>query len=85
MTPGDRLRPLGVPRPLRVREDGEGLPRAVEERSRWRRVEQVREVWRIDDEWWRSPLSRLYVAVVLEGGRPRTLYRDLVEGGWWEQ
>lgn len=79
------LRPLGLPSPLRVREDGSGLPAAVEERGGWRRVEQVREVWRIDDEWWRAPVSRLYVSVVLDGGRPRTLYRDLAEGGWWEQ
>lgn len=49
----------------------------------WRRVVAVREWWRIDDEWWRSPVSRAYVALVVEGGRPLTLYRDLAEGGWY--
>ncbi len=80
-----RLRPLAEPAPADVRTGQDGLPVAVRVGRRVRRVEAVREVWRIDDEWWRRPLSREYVAVVLEDGRPLTLYRDLVEGGWWSQ
>ena len=45
----------------------------------------VRERWRIDDEWWRRPLSREYLTVVLEDGRSLTLYLDLVQGEWWVQ
>jgi hypothetical protein len=45
----------------------------------------VRERWRIDDEWWRHPLSREYLTMVLEDGRSLTLYLDLVQGGWWIQ
>ena len=60
--------------------------RAARGRSaRPKRVAAVRERWRIDDEWWRSPLARDYVTVVLQDGRPLTLYHDLVEGGWWVQ
>lgn len=45
----------------------------------------VREAWRIDDEWWRRPISRDYRAVVLDDGRPVTLYHDLLDGRWYVQ
>jgi hypothetical protein len=48
-------------------------------------VASVRESWRIDDEWWRRPISRLYHDVVMESGQPVILYRDLVDGGWYVQ
>jgi hypothetical protein len=48
-------------------------------------VEVVRECWRIDDEWWRRPISRLYFSVVLENGKSLTLFQDLVQGGWFVQ
>ena len=80
-----RLRPLNEPRPLRVETDRSGDPRTVSVERRRRGVEVIRETWRIDDEWWRRPISRLYHAVVLEGGRPLVLYEDLVDGGWYAQ
>ena len=82
---GPRLRPLGTPCGARVEVDGTGIPITVVVGRRTRRVSAVRERWRIDDEWWRRPLARDYVTVVLEDGRPLTLYRDLIEGGWWAQ
>jgi len=48
-------------------------------------VAGIREDWRIDDEWWRIPLSRHYFEVILEGGRPLLLYHDRMEGGWYFQ
>jgi hypothetical protein len=83
--PGERLRPLGLPRPVRVRVDARGEPVAVMGRRGPARVMAIREVWRIDDEWWRRPLSRLYYALTLETGRAVTLYRDLVEDRWYLQ
>lgn len=77
-----RLRPLDVPRPVRVDADGEGRPMALHVERGQRQVVAIRETWRIDDEWWRRPISRLYFAAVLENGRPVTLYRDLASGGW---
>lgn len=86
---GGRLRPLNEPRPVRVRTDADGRPTGVALPDSTRRgflpVEAVRESWRIDDEWWRRPISRLYHDVVLEHGRLVTLYRDLAEGGWYVQ
>jgi len=80
-----RLRPLRTPVSVRVRLDQEGLPRAIERRGRWIPVEAVRERWRIDDEWWRKPISREYFALVLEDGRPVILFRDLTTGDWFGQ
>lgn len=81
MSSDPRLRPLDSPSPIQVRTDPEGHPVEVARRS----VAAIREVWRIDDEWWRRPISRLYHEVVLENGKLLTLYLDLIEGGWWKQ
>jgi hypothetical protein len=67
-----------------VRTDGRDVPVTVATEGREpRRVEAVRESWRIDDEWWRRPIARLYHTVVLEDGALVTLYRDLEDGGWY--
>jgi len=55
-----------------------------DDEKRWR-VEAVGEVWRVDDEWWRQPVSRRYFDVVLEGGKHVVLYQDLTTGQWWLQ
>lgn len=85
----DRLRALNAPRRIDVAVDGRGLPTAVvvkppDDEKRWR-VEDVGEVWRVDDEWWRQPISRRYVDVVLEGGKHVMLFEDLTTGQWWIQ
>lgn len=93
-----QLRPLGLPRAVRVRADADGLPTAVAAgRSQraaaaapFRAVVQVEEAWRIAEEWWRpSPsgegLARTYYRVILEDGRVVTLYRDDEVGQWYEQ
>lgn len=81
------LRPLGLPRPVEVRLDGDGLPAAVARgRGEWRQVEQVADAWRVAEEWWRdAPQERTYVRLVLEDGRVLTLFHDGVNGGWFEQ
>ncbi len=62
-----------------------GRPVAVRTNGRVRPIDQIREVWRIDDEWWRAPISRLYVDVVLSDGGTLTLFRDLMTGHWYAQ
>ncbi len=81
------LHPLGSPSTVRVRADREGRPVEVSSRGQKRagRVVAVRESWRIDDEWWRRPISRLYHQVILERGEILTLYRDLIDGRWYVQ
>ena len=69
-----------------MRTDDRGDPEFVRLPGKTaRRVATVRERWRIDDEWWRRPISRAYYAVVLDDGRVLTLYRDLAENAWYAQ
>lgn len=82
-----RLKPLGAPSPLGVRTGSSGRPVEVwrPDRRGGERVVAVHERWRIDDEWWRKPISRLYHQVVLESGKLMTVYRDLSDGSWYTQ
>jgi hypothetical protein len=98
---GNRLRPLNLPQPAKVELDSHGHPRAVnviqqpsngtaeqrkaEDIQEVRAVESTLEIWRVDDEWWRQPISRWYAEVVLEGGMHVILYRDLITGDWYIQ
>ena len=50
-----------------------------------RRVEEVVETWVVQDEWWRTPIHRRYVEVVLEGGAHVVLFEDLTTGEWFMQ
>jgi len=87
----DRLRALNLPRPVAVTLDAEGLPTAVSETApdatatAVRAVEAVLETWRVDDEWWRDPISRRYFDVVFEGGGHVVLFEDLVSRSWYMQ
>ncbi|MFQ5536377.1 MAG: hypothetical protein ACE5GJ_02890 [Gemmatimonadota bacterium] len=81
-----QLRPLSRPRPVEVRTDEGGRPRYVRLPGRTaRRVEAVRERWRIDDEWWRVPICREYHDVILDDGRLLTLYHDILDHHWYVQ
>ncbi|GIW12988.1 MAG: hypothetical protein KatS3mg062_0427 [Tepidiforma sp.] len=79
------LRFLNQPRGLAVEADEQGTPRAIAWQGRFRRVAAILERWRVDDEWWREEIARLYYEVELEGGRRLTVFRDLVAGGWFVQ
>jgi hypothetical protein len=79
------LRPLKQPRPVRVEADGSGEPVAVVLGGQRLAVVQVQDVWRIDDEWWREEVSRLYYQLVLEDERVVVVYKDLVGSCWYRQ
>jgi hypothetical protein len=83
-TRADQLRPLNRPRAATIQTEA-GQPALLVEGARRRRVAQVQDVWRIDDEWWRNPISRRYYRLVLEDGTLRTVYHDLVADAWYEQ
>jgi hypothetical protein len=86
MSSRPRLVPLGQPKPVIVRADEQGEPVHVRLPGKTaRRVAVVRELWRIDDEWWRQPISREYRTVVLDDGKVLTLYHDLLDGSWYVQ
>lgn len=81
--PGPRLRTLDAPRPIQVRTGANDTPVQVRLSRTVQNVLSIRERWRIDDEWWRNPIHRVYHQVVLEDGKVATLYRDLVDGRWY--
>lgn len=78
----DPLRPLNLPRPLTVTAR-DNRPLMLHLPNRQLPVTQIRDVWRIDDEWWRAPISRGYYRLVLADGICRTIYRDLLSGDWY--
>ncbi len=94
-----KLHPLNVPHPIRIQVDRQGRPTLLypdrKPRDRQREgearpskpleVAAILEEWRIDDEWWRAPISRRYMMLVLENGRTMTIYQDLVQGVWYRQ
>ncbi|MCH7875431.1 MAG: hypothetical protein IH965_09070 [Gemmatimonadetes bacterium] len=70
-----------------VELDERGLPTVVmaEDGGEQRKVEMIGEIWRVDDEWWRTPINRRYVEVILEGGKHVMLFEDLVTNVWFVQ
>jgi len=84
----DRLRAVNVPQPAVVELDAGGSPAKIEMNSDVREpvtIEAVREIWRIDDEWWREPITRTYYEVLLHGGARLVLFRDLGAQEWFVQ
>ena len=82
----DRLRALNVQQRVEVTLDERGVPVVVKrEAGSGRRIESIGEMWRIDDEWWRTLIVRRYVEVILEGGGRVVLFEDLSTGEWWIQ
>ena len=80
------IRPLNIPTPIDVVEDEEGGPLAFTLRGRNIDVTAVDDMWEIADEWWRPrPIARRYYQCTLEHGGRTTVFRDLAEGGWYEQ
>ena len=80
-----RIRRLKAPGPIEVETDETEAPHRVRLAGQWRDVSLVRRPWRIDQHWWRSPVSRIYYRVTTEEGAPLTIYRDLVTREWFRQ
>jgi len=82
----DRLRALNVPQRVEVELDERGVPAFVKPKTgNGKRIESIGETWRIDDEWWRRPISRRHVEAILERGKRVVLFEDLITAEWWMQ
>jgi hypothetical protein len=79
------LRPLNLPRLIRVRTGAGGRPFAIRLDGGEKKVGQILEIWQIDDEWWRERISRRYATLALDEGQIVTVFRDLVTGRWYLQ
>ena len=86
-TPGPgALRPLNLPVPIAVEEDADQRPLALTLRGRRLQVASIDDLWEVDDEWWRErPVARMYYRVSVQDGRLITLFRDLLDGEWYQQ
>ncbi len=80
-----RLQSLGSPIPVQVQANADGVPQAIRhpDGRRFEKILGVQEIWRIDDEWWRRPLARLYHRAIQENGKQVTFFRDLLDGCWY--
>ena len=75
-----------MPRPAGVRAGADGVPLALRKSGRWVAVARVLNRHQTEDRWWtEQPVSRDYYEVLLADERVTTVYRDLIEGTWWEQ
>lgn len=80
-----RLRPLNLPETALVQTGVGGKLEAVVINGTRHLVHAIRERWRVEDEWWRHPISREYAEVVLDDGRRLVLFCDLNTGEWFRQ
>ena len=80
------LRPLNLPATITVEEDARQQPLTLILRGRKLKVASIDDLWEIDEEWWRErPVVRMYYQLTTEDGRLITVFRDLMDGGWYQQ
>lgn len=78
-------RPLNPPKPIAVDAQQERPVAVIDKAGERTDVASIEEFWVIDEEWWRDRIWRTYYRVRLEDGRIVTMFRDQVEGRWYEQ
>lgn len=78
------LRPLNQPRPMQVQVRN-GFPVALVVGKTTHRVAHLQDMWIVEDEWWRQPISRQYFAILTENGMRHTIYHDRVADRWYAQ
>jgi hypothetical protein len=62
-----------------------GVPVTVAVWGRRRRVVTVVDEWLVEDGWWRTPVARRYLQLVLDDGRLLTVFEDRLAGAWYAQ
>jgi hypothetical protein len=81
----DQLRSLNQPREIRVRTTKRGFPVEIRTGRSRQRIQEIQDIWRIDDEWWREPVCRRYYRVLLGNGHLCTVYEDQMVDRWYMQ
>lgn len=82
----DRVRALNLPQPIAVTLDPRsGKPCQLCAHGKCHEVERIQDVWQIDEEWWREPISRRYLQVLLQGGALRVIFHDRSTDAWFQQ
>ena len=77
---------MNLPVPLDVVEDEYHQPLTLILGGQKLNITSIEDLWEIAEEWWRTrPVARRYYQVTTQDGRCITLFRDLVDGAWYQQ
>jgi hypothetical protein len=69
--------------PAEVRVDPRtGGLRDIRLAGRWQAVVRVANRWVVETDWWRTPVRRHYLRLLLDGGECVEVFRDLGTGLW---
>jgi hypothetical protein len=63
----------------------DGRPHAVILKRRRLLVADIVNIWRVDEEWWRKEISRMYYHLELQNHVRLTVFHDLGAGVWYRQ
>ncbi len=77
--------PIDVPREIRVMAKGRGSPAFVWIKGKKLGVIRIRNVWRVDDEWWRQEIARRYFDVELNNNSVTMVFQNLITEKWYQQ
>lgn len=72
------------PEPVKIISE-KGMPSQVYFKKRLRRVREISNLWRVDEGWWSTPVSRMYYVLELESGSRITIFHDLLHDRWYKQ
>lgn len=79
------MRPASFnPEPVDV-FSSDNVPVRVHFKKKMQKVQEITNVWRVDDNWWSRPASRMYYALELDGGSRITVFHDLLSNTWYRQ
>src|ERR1700674_2878886 len=74
---------LAPARPVRVRVDADGVPTHLESAAGWQPVTRILNRWRIECDWWRSPVSREYWRLLIDDDLALECYCNRASAGWF--
>jgi hypothetical protein len=63
----------------------DNIPVRVHFKEKVQKVQEITNVWRVDDSWWSRPASRMYYSLELDSGSRITVFRDLLNNKWYKQ
>lgn len=67
---------------VQVETDVDGIPRRLRMDGVTHGEVGICNRWRVDDDWWRAPVARLYFKLVTRDGLLCTIFLDEIRGTW---
>jgi hypothetical protein len=63
----------------------DNVPIRVHFKRKMQNVQEITNIWRVDDSWWSKPASRMYYTLELDGSGRITVFHDLLNNKWYKQ